>query len=246
MGTGSKRIWFRSKIEGPDGEAIVNAKLDNFVDGPDPLRPGSLAWFIEAVWWPVVSVRAAENTKTKYKAVVKNDIKPLQQYLLSELRLPILQAFVSEIDAAGAKAKTVSAKWGVLRSILSMAAKMGHYPHRDHELVQLPRVAKSKRVALTSAQVASLLACCRGRTVEGPYWVASHLGLRLNECLGLVPSDVEIGKKWAIVTLRRSRHAHGVSDRLKSKGKDDVRRLVVPREWGERILSCHKPGTLFD
>ncbi|MBS1724182.1 MAG: tyrosine-type recombinase/integrase [Armatimonadetes bacterium] len=243
LGSGAKRRWFRSKVEGEAGRELVLAKMRAFEDGPEPLRPGSLSEFIEMVWWPVVKARCQPNTVKTYKSVVNNDMDALQLLLLADLRLPVLQSWVGSFESLAAK--TVCSKWGVLHSVLEMAAKMGKYPHRDHELVTVPRQARKKRRALNPAQVRKLLKVVEGRTVEGPYWAASHLGVRLNECLGLVPSDVRLYKDRAVVTLRRGRHAHGVSDRLKSKASGDERRLVIPREWGVKLLSWHKPGTLF-
>ena len=245
LGSGKKRVWFRCKTKGEDGRLLVESRIKEFLDGPDVCRPGCLSSFIEETYWPVIKGRVSENTRRTYRGIIDNDFDDIQPLLLIDLRLPALQTWVNSQVAKGLTPKTISAKWGVLRSILEMAARMGKYPHRDHELVTLPRQARQSRIALTYSQVAALLDVSKGRTVEGPFWAATHLGLRLNECLGLTPSDVEIMKDRAVIVVRRGRHAFGVSDRLKSKATGEVRRFVVPKQWGEKLLSYSKPETLF-
>lgn len=257
LGSGKNRVWFRSKVEGEDGRAIVEAKVKRFVEGPEELPPGSLAEFTENVWWPVVKQDTTYATRIGYSSVIANHFGTLNPMTLPQLRLEVLQPWAASLatytktDKDGnvthhvRSPKTIRNIVGVLTSILDMAHKMGRMPHLDYKLVRLPKKVARDPVSLTAEQVEKLLYAASGSFMEGCIWAASHLGLRRNEVCGLKRGHVEILKDRAIVRIQDNRQRHGEEARLKSKNPGEARVLVVPKEWGEKLLAFANPGMIY-
>lgn len=256
-GSGKNRVWFRSKVEGEEGRAIVAVKVKRFVDGPDELPPGSLAEFTENVWWPVVRQDTTYATRRSYASVIEAHFGPLNPLSMDQLRLEVLQPWAaslakySKTDGLGnvtwhdRSPKTVRNIVAVLTGILDLAHKMERMRHRDYRLVRLPRKVSRDPVSLNAKQVAALLDAASGTFMEGVIWAASHLGLRKNEVCGLKVSHVEVLADRAIVKLQDNRQTHGEEARLKSKNPGEARTLVIPKSWGEKLLAFSNPGSIY-
>lgn len=256
LGSGKDRIWFRCKIEGEAGLAVVEAKVERFLKPPEVLRPGSLSEFVETVWWPVTTQDCSYRTKETYRSILENHFDTLFPRLMSELRIEVLQPWIDSLMTRQVKRggewvsekrapKTVRTIVAVLTSIMEMAHRAGRLEHRDHTLVRTPKLTKNAKGSLDSAQVEKLLAVCSGTVMEGPVWAAAFLGLRRGEVLGLKVGHVQLLEDRALVNLQDNRQQHGEDDRLKSKASGEVRQIVAAKSWGEKLLGFALPGTVY-
>lgn len=244
VGHGKERRWIRSKKEGEEGRLLVEARLEELLHGPAPLPPGSLAEFIEEIWWPSVKVDTTYKTSSGYKSIITNHFGSLEPIRMDAIRLPILQQWVSELSV-NRSPKTVKNIFGLLSGILELAHKTGRVHHQDWRLVRLPRVVKRKQEGLTLAQVDAVLKAAEGTPMEGPVFAAGRLGLRRNEVCGLKRPHVRILADRAVVELSDNRQIHGEEARLKSKAPGETRVLVIPRAWGLRLLSFAPSESLY-
>lgn len=242
LGSGKTRTWFRSKVQGPEGLEIVLNKRKAHVEGPAPLRPGSLAEFIEKVWWPRTKPKCTAETQRVYKITLGKHISPFYGYLLDELRLEVLQPWVSSLEA---HPKTVRNIYGIMQGILELAHQTGRYACLDHKLVILPTVVKKKRTGLEASNIAKLLEASKGTPLEGPIWAGGYLGLRRNEVCGLKVPHIALQGDGAIITVQDNRQAIGETNKLKSKPQGEARVLHVPRWMGEKLLSFREDGAIY-
>lgn len=204
-----------------------------YLEGPRQ-RPGSLAEFVQNIWWPRVSPTLKPRSVESYQSIYDNHIRAIEHELLVNLRLPVLQAWVNDL-AIDRSPKTVATIFGQLAGILQLAHDTGHYPYRDWKLVKKPKVVIRQVVALTPEQVDKLIQCAPPH-MQGPIYAAATLGLRRGEVCGLRAADVTIADP-SVITLSRARHGRGQIGPLKAREEGEVRRIAVPRAIAERLLS---------
>lgn len=242
IGSGKNRKWFRCRIEGERGREIVEQKRDLYLHGPAPLMPGSLAEFIETVWWPRVKVNSTYATLKGYRGTLKNHIARFYGMKLDDIRLDQMQAWVNEMKDSP---KSIHNRFRLLSGILELARLTGRYNCFDHKLVLLPEIIHTPHVDLTAEKVRKLVEAARGTELEGPVWAAGWLGLRRNEVCGLKRPHVVIHGETATVTVQDNRQEHGESRKLKSKRTGDTRNLEIPRFMAERLLSFGPADSLY-
>lgn len=235
-GSGENRVWYRTKIPGEKGREVCLQKRENALYGPsDELEPGSLEEFIETVWWPRTKASSTKATMDGYKSVLRRAIAPFYSYQLEQLRLEVLQPWVSNSTK---HPKTVHNEYRVMSGILQLAHLTGRYNRLDHKLVVLPEIEETWAVeGLEPENIAKILAAAKGTIFEGPIWSAAFLGLRRNEVCGLKKGHVKLEPTQAVITLQHNRQVGIETNKLKSKKRGATRVLTVPREMGERLLS---------
>lgn len=244
LGSGTNRVWFRCKIPGEQGKLVCLEKRERHLHGPAPLMPGSLAEFIESVWWPNVKVKCTPSTIRGYRYVVEKHISRFYAMQINDMRLEVMQGWVSGL-AAEASPKRVHNIFSILAGILELARLTDRYHRLDHRLVALPEIEQTSRMNLTIEKVGKLLAAARGTEMEGPVWTASNLGLRRNEVCGLKRPHVEIHGDTATIAIQDNRQPQGESNKLKSKRRGKKRQLDVPRQMAEKLLSFADSNSLY-
>jgi integrase len=242
LGSGANRVWFRSKVQGPEGRALVQQKLKAFLDGPDRMESGSFEEFIETVWWPRIMPSCTYETQRYYLGTLNKHIRHFYGRPIAGIRLEDLQPWISGIDLSP---KSVRNIYGVMSGILELAHKTGRYPLKDHRLVVLPEIVKEKKPITPAGNIRKIIEKSKGSFMEGPVWVAAHLGLRRNEVCGLKVPHIEINGDAAIVTVQDNRQAHGETRKLKSKPTGQARRLHLPAWMAEKLLSFREEGSIY-
>lgn len=242
IGSGKSRTWFRSKVEGEEGRSLVLEKRKTALEGPAPLRPGSLEEFIEKVWWPRIKPSCTTETQRLYKGTLERRISFFYGRQIEDIRLEDLQPWVSSLDVSP---KTAQSIFGILAGILELAYKTGRYSRKDHQLVVLPTIVKTVKPATPVEQIRKIMASSEGTVLEGPIWTAAHLGLRRNEVCGLKVPHIEIGEDYAKVTVQDNRQACGETNKLKSKPTGQARVLHLPKWMGEKLLSFREPDAIY-
>lgn len=247
LGSGAQRVWFRSKTPGPAGEAKVNAKLDDFVDGPEPLEPGTLSAFLEADFWPWFKVpgKSAKSTRINYVYAFEKQWRDAQFMQLDELRFTYLQGQVNKMTEDGLRGKTVRNKFSALVTVLELAHRLGRVGHTEWRLVELPEIEDPVVETVDWEGALRIVGAAKGTPMEGPTWAALHLSARRNEVCGLKRPHVQILDDRAVVSFTDNRQPTGEEARLKGKGKGKKRELVVPKAWGEKLLSFAEPGAVY-
>lgn len=244
MGSGKTRRWFRCRIEGEEGRLICLEKKRKALEGPRGFRPGSLAEFIDQVWWPHTKKKTTTSTQNDYRSILKTWLRPFYHRTLNEInQVEQLQAFVDAIDRSPKRVQNI---WSVLESILNLASDLGRLKTKDYKVVLLPKPpARRIQQDMSYERVQKILAAAEGTDMYGPIWTAAWLGLRRNEICGLKRPHVKVLTDRAIITLQHNRQNHGEEPRLKSKRQHETRVLCVPRHWGEKILSFGPTDSLY-
>lgn len=148
----------------------------------------------------------------------------------------------------GVSAKTARNRVGVVQSIFAHLVRTKRM--RKHENpcqdIQLPKIVRRKsRRDLTIELGVKLDELFADSPYEGPVWTGQRLGSRPNETCGLRPEDVELREVDAVITFTINRQSGETKEKLKNRVAGEHRTIVVPREWGERILSYHYPGAPY-
>jgi integrase len=242
IGSGKNRTWFRTKIQGEEGREAVIEKRRKFLDGPKPLRPGSIEEFIETVWWPRIKPKCTAETLRNYRHILDHHISRFYGRPIDQIRVEDLQPWVSNIDRSP---KTVQNIYGVMSGILELAHKTGRYRSFDHKLVSLPSVVKEKVKGLEMEKIKRVVEASKGTVLEGPVWVAAYLGLRRNEVCGLKVPHVEIRDTEAILTIQDNRQPCGETHKLKSKPEGQARVLHIPKWMGEKLLGFRTADSIY-
>jgi integrase len=219
--------------------------MKDFLEGPSAPNKGSLAEFVETTWWPRTKLKCQESTLTGYRSILDTHFGKWWGYPLEAIRLNDLQDWVNSIQASPKRIRNI---FGVMTAILELAAKVNRYPHQDHKLVILPSVIKRKeRNDLDHALISELLrlAQTKNKSLAGPIWAASFLGLRRNEICGLKRGHIELSGDMAIITIQDNRQKFGETQKLKSKAEGERRVLSVPRAWGETLLSFGPNNAIY-
>lgn len=249
LGSGKARRWLRSRVEGEAGRQLVEAKLKAILDGPEPLPAGSLAEFIEQVWWPMLKIpgKTTMATRKGYKRNLDKHLAVLQPLPITSLDVGTLQAFVASLTDQGLSGKSVRNIFGTLTSCLGYAHKLGRIPNQDYKLVVLPEADPYEAQTLTAIQIGKLVAAAREHRpeCEGPIWIAANAALRANEMQGLKRSQVKVLSDRAEIHLQDNRQSHGEEPKLKGKKKGQVRILTIPKEWGVRLLEYGDPESIY-
>lgn len=260
-GSGSNRIWFKSKTPGEAGRRKVLQRMGLLAPEEEkPLRPGSLAEFIEKVWKPTVKASTDEDTWRGYASIIRNHFRPLFGKRVEDLTLEVLQPWISgctkKVKAGTGYRdtgelvgdKTRENIWGVMTSILHYAEGTGRQVTKGWTLVHVDSAVREASEALVPDEIDVLLAACVGKFafMEGPVWAAGWVGLRRAECTGLKVTDIALKGEAAVLTLSRQRKRKDKeSPRLKNKAKGDRRIITMPRWMGEKLLSYAPPGAIY-
>lgn len=223
---------------GEVGELEAESKKRFILEGPPPLRPGSLNEFVATVWWPKQVAEHAFETRRNYQRIYKQIIEPrFGNYLLGEITYESLQVFVYDQSRSAVGPKTVRNRFAVLQSILSLALRLRRIKENPAAGIELPRTVRRKaRRDLTVDLGKKLDEIFAGTPYEGPVWIAQRLGLRPNETCGLRPQDIQVEEKWAIVTIAINRQKNETKEKLKNKIEGEHRQIAIPKTWASRIL----------
>lgn len=198
---------------------------------------------METVWWPRTKAKGTKATLDGYKSILRRSVGQFYGYLLDELTLPVLQAWVSGMDK---EPKTVHNEYRVLSSILELARLTGCYSRNDHKLVVLPEVGERWAVeGLDPANIEKILLAAKGTVYEGPIWAGAFLGLRRNEVCGLKKGHIRISGETATITIQHNRQPGVETDKLKSKKKGATRVLDVPATLAMTLLAFGSHDGLY-
>lgn len=189
-------------------KAEARAALDEML-GPQqsslPLGDYLLRWLDETA-----APSVAPNTARGYRAVIAS-AAPIAPIPLAELTAEDVETWLNRLTARRhgqehvhpASPKTRRNALAMLRRALDVAVRRDQLAHNVARLVEMPRVPRQSRDALTPAVAKDVLEAVKGDRYEAAYALAL-CGLRSGEVLGLAWSDVDleagsVDVKWQIV-----------------------------------------------
>lgn len=243
VGSGKNRRFAKCRICGEEGRLLCEQRLKRLVEeteGPEPPAPGSFTEFVEEVWWPTKANRS-QYTKDSYRSKILTHMTPFFGKPICHIGVSEVQPWVNGLALSP---KTVHDTYGVLANILQLAYRTKKTADDSYRLVSLPEVEIKEPVRLGTEETRLLMDGIKGTWLEGPVYAGLMLGLRRGEAGALSASDIVL-TDVATITVRKNRTDHGVSQRLKNKRAGHGRTITAPRSIGERLLSFHRPGSIF-
>jgi integrase len=168
-----------------------------------------------------------------YEQATRLQLAPgLGAFALARLRPAHVQSWMDELHKAGTSARTIGYARRVLRAALNRARKWEMVKQNAAALSDPPRHIAKEIHPLTPPQARALLDAAKGHSIEPVISVATALGLRIGEALGLRWVDV----KFAAGTL-------SVHQAIERSGGDSAARrslTVVRRAIRAKIAAAPK------
>jgi integrase len=133
------------------------------------------------------------TTHASYQGILQNHIQPkIGGITLSRLTPIHVQAMYASLEREGASPRLRQLVHAVLRRALQQALKWDLVYRNACDAVDPPRVPKRDPAALSSDQVAALLAAAKGHRLEALLMVAVGTGMRLGEIFALQWQNVDL------------------------------------------------------
>ena len=189
--------------------------------------------FLEG-WLATIRPTVRPTTFVSYEGHVRRHLRPaLERVPLAKLTPQHVRELLAAKLEAGLSPRTVQYVQAVLRAALNQALRDGLVARNVAMLVSGPRVRRHEIQPLGPEEARRLLDAARGDRLEALYTVATMLGLRQGEALGLRWSDVDLEAG----TLRVTRTLQRIPKML--RGDDDRGRgtryvLAEPKTSGSR------------
>ena len=168
------------------------------------------------------------TTLDGYERVIRLHIVPeIGRTRLAKLSPPDLSRLYQSLTAKGLSARYVQLAHAILHTSLKQAERWSLIPRNPADLVDAPRVVRSKVQPLDATQVAKLLESARGERFEALYVLAVTSGLRQGELLGLRWADVDFDGARLMVQqqVQRTRSGWVFSEPKTAAGR---RNVVLP------------------
>lgn len=213
--------------------------------GEVEVRPGSISEFVIQHFAGWQASRMQADSFRRYDTIWRIQIGPhVGHMLFSELTPEAIQQALH----SGKSGSVQNLAKSLLGQIVNLAIVHGWADHRHAVMVKMARVKPpAKRQREDIVQKASALlerVEAAGHWIEGPVWIAMTLGLRKAEVCGLKIGDIDRAKSRINLRNQRS-HRAGERQRLKHRQEGDSRRIAVPPMILDRLVSYHKPGTIY-
>jgi integrase len=184
-------------------------------------------------WLDEKRTRLRPRAWATYEQAVRLHLAPgIGKIALARLTPAQLDAWFREHQLHGASPRAIRYARSVLRAALNQARKWRAVSENVAELIEAPRHQAREIQPLTPEQARKLLESAKGHRLGGVVSVATALGLRLGEALGLRWADVDFDAG----TL-------SVKQALERSGGDSAARrplIVERRELRKRIAAAPK------
>jgi integrase len=153
-----------------------------------------------------------------------------------------LDSWFRELQRKGASPRAVRYARAVLRAALNQARRWGAVSQNVAELVEVPRYKPREIQPLSPEQARTLLDSAKGHRLGALFSVATALGLRLGEVLGLrwVDIDLESGTLKVKQALERSGGDGAIRRRLRVERRSVLTRLAAAPKRSERRHQLRK------
>ncbi|HWK79495.1 MAG TPA: site-specific integrase [Thermomicrobiales bacterium] len=197
-----KRKTVSGKTRAEANRKLTRIKAD--LDRGLPMITGGLTLNAFLDQWLEETVKPSKRPKTylNYEYLVRVHIKPsLGKHRLEKLTQRHVEQMFTQKRAAGLSEGTIGGIRRVLRAAMNQAMRWDLVPRNVVTLTESVKPNTERGSALTPAQVESIFAAVKGDRLEGLYWVALSLGLRVSELFGLQWADIDFDA--SVIHVRR-------------------------------------------
>ena len=251
---GGKYQYFRKRITSPDGEQVtIYGKTA--AERDEKVAAQLSAWATEAErgeeifvaeycadWFRRASAEMSEQRKVTIRREINNNIAPvIGTKLLRELTSDDVQDVLAAREGLSVSARRTTLQ--TLNRILSAAEAAGKIPRNPAQGIRAGGRKKKKKIALTEAQTATLLAAVEGQRIRLFCLLALYAGLRREEICGLRWDCVELDGKAPHIDVRRAcRWPDGVAAVVEDILKTDAawRSIPLPRVMVRELRAQRK------
>lgn len=169
----------------------------------DPSEAKLESWMEE--WLAQYVPNIEETTRTSYERNIRSYITPeLGQVSLRNLKPLMIQSWINDLHAKrGLSPKSIRNAHMVLKAALGKAVILRMLPYNPCEGVVLPKAVKYKANIYTVKEMAEVLEIAKGSDMYLPVLLATNLGLRRGEILGLRWEHVDL--KNSVIHIRENR-----------------------------------------
>ena len=184
------------------------------------------------------------TTYNCYLRMCKKYIIPmLGKYKLEELKPIHLQNYIDDLVGILAP-QTIKIHINILNLALKKAYRLRLIGENIVECIELPKVKKFKNNIYNKTDMVKLLQVCKGSSLELQIYLASGLGLRISEVLGLTWDNIDFIENTITINKITVRDNNTVI--LKSpKTESSERTISAPKEI-INLLREHKRNQLED
>lgn len=201
----------------------------------DPSEAKLESWMEE--WLAQYVPNIEETTRTSYERNIRSYITPaLGQVSLRNLKPVMIQSWVNDLHTKkGLSPKSIRNAHIILKAALGKAVILRMLSYNPCEGVVLPKAVKYKANIYTVKEMAEVLEIAKGSDMYLPVLLATNLGLRRGEILGLRWEHVDL--KNSVIHIRENRviTAKGVQTKA-PKSSAGVRDIT----FGAQVLTALK------
>ncbi|WP_455538746.1 tyrosine-type recombinase/integrase [Terrisporobacter sp.] len=169
------------------------------------------------------------TTYNNYKRVCKKYIIPLLGDLkLCDIRPIHIQNYVDDLVGL-LSPKTIKIHLNILNLSFKRAYRLKLIKENPVQFVEIPKIKKFKNEIYTPEDMRILLEKCRGTSLELPINIASGLGLRVSEILGLTWNNIDFND-FTITVEKITTRDEGKVILKEPKTESSVRTITAPKE----------------
>ena len=186
---------------------LERAKVDIEKGLPVPSSEPTVAELLEDWFRHGVEVKDwTPATAQGYRSIIDTHLLPaLGRHRLRKLTPRHVQSLLNELTARGRDPQTVKNVRAALRSALSLAMKRELVSRNVATLTDAPRVERSEITPLNPDEARTFLAAVSGHRLSPLFTVATALGLRQSEVVGLAWNAVDLDGLYLEVRQRTYR-----------------------------------------
>ena len=167
------------------------------------------------------------STYLAYNSVVKNHLQPLGKHKLDKLTQQQVQALLNATLAGGASPTTVTLIRSTLRAALNQAMKWDLVGRNVVSLTVPPKSEQFEGYALSPDEVRRVMTVTRGDDLESLYAIATSVGLRLSELMGLRWQHID--RTTGTLSVRHQlQEINGTPSFVELKTKSSRRVITLP------------------
>lgn len=169
------------------------------------------------------------TTYNNYKRVCEKYIIPLLGDMkLCDVRPIHIQNYVDDLVGL-LSSKTIKIHLNILNLSFKRAYRLKLIKENPVQFVEIPKAKKFKNEIYTPEDLKILLEKCRGTSLELPIHIASGLGLRVSEILGLTWNNIDFNE-FAVTVDKITARNEGKVVLKEPKTESSIRTISAPKE----------------
>lgn len=204
----------------------------NVRDGAQPFETFANYWFNEVYLQRTLAARSIKHTRDMIELHL---LPSLAHRPIIDIEHADLQTLLNDLRRRRGKrplsAQTVNHVYSVMKQIFAKADAMHLLRYNPAIDLEVPKVVRAKKAALSAGQVRTFLATIEGYRLAPAYHVMATLGTRLGETLGL--RRIDFNQDFSQVTINQQISYH--TREAVAPKQDSIRPLPVPPHLAARL-----------